>query len=638
MPNAHQVLLSSAARAMRPRKRLTLSEWSDAHRVLTSKGASEPGRWRTSRTPYLREIMDGMSVHSPVSKVVVRKCSQSGLTEVALNWVGYCMDHAPSPMLLVEPTLEARDRLIVQRINPLLEETECIADIFDNKARRKSTNSKDVKDFPGGVLVMSGANSPASLASMPIKNVIVDEVDRYPWDVGGEGDPMGLIAVRQSTFPRRKTLEISSPTIKGASRIDEDYEAGDQRQWIVPCPHCSEALVLGWKNLHWSLVDGRVRDAWYVCEHCGVEIEEHFKPQMLAAGVWKAQKPDAPYRSYHINALMLPIGLGLSWLELAVEWIDAQNDLAKLKRFINTRLGEAWEDQSHDIKPAILAERAEEYALRTVPPGCLLLTCGIDTQDDRLALQVLGWGRDAECWVIDWLEIPGKPDRLLGDAAKGEGVVFDYLTAPFRNTYGKDLKIQAAAIDTGGHYTHDVYAFVRSRCVPRLMAIKGSSIPNKPVLAPRPTAQDVNRRGKIIKRGVQLWMVGSDSGKHVLFNRMNGDGGVVQSERKLHFPAGLEDDYYKQLLAEVFDPEKNKWVKRRGRRNEGTDTWVYGLAASQHPELRVQAMRKRDWDRLEQMLEPKDVDGGSQEAVLEEAVPAAIGGGGISLSGWGRGR
>lgn len=612
MLNAVRVFVGAFAKSVRPRKRLTVSAWADAHRVLSSKGSSEPGRWRTARVPFLKEPMDCLSLHSPVQKIAIMKSTQTGFTEAALNWIGYVIHHAPSSMLVVYPSLEVRDRVIMQRINPLLQETPPLEALIHAKSSRKATNAKDMKDFAGGMMVLSGANSPSSLGSMPIRYVICDEVDRFPWQVGSgdksEGDPISLIEARQSNFPRRKTMMISSPTIKGHSHIDEAFEAGDKRRYYMPCPHCDAHIIFRWKGMHWTAIEGVVKEVWYVCEHCGSELQEFDKPQMLAEGKWVAGNPHAGYRSYHINGIYSPIGLGFSWFELVEKWLAAHKDIIKLKVFVNTVLGEPWEDQAKELRPSTLMQRAETYALKTVPQDCLVLTCGIDTQDDRLAFQVVGWGRDGVGFVIDWLEIPGKPDRMLGDAEKGKGVVFDYLTQPFRNVFGKDLFISATAIDTGGHHTHDVYNFVRSRCLPRLMAIKGSSIANKPVLAPRPTAQDVNKRGKKIKGGVDLWIVGVDSAKHVLTNRLIGDAGVQEEERKLHFPAGLEEDYYKQMLAEVFDPEKNRWVKRRGRRNEGTDTFCYALAASHHPEIRVHRKRLRDWQALEKILQPHDVE------------------------------
>lgn len=601
------IYATSFAAACRPRKRLTVSQWADAHRVLTPKASSEPGPWRTERVPYLREIMDCLSVNSPVQSVTVKKSSQTGGTEVGLNWLGYIMEHAPAPTLVVVPTLEVRKRWVRQRLDEMITASKDLLALFDARRKRDATNSEEMKDFPNGMVIIGGANSPASLAAMPIKFVITDEVDRFPRDVGDEGDPLGLIRVRQDTFPRRKALHISSPTIKDASTIDEMFEAGDQRHYHVPCPHCGELQVLVWENLRWTVdpATNQVKRVIYACRHCGAEIEEHYKIEMLreaghgGRARWIPARPGVAERSYHINALYAPLGLGRRWTELAQEWLQCQTDVVKLKRFVNTKLGECWEDRSRDIRPNALMERGEPYGLREIPRGCLILTCGVDTQDDRLALQLLGWGRNETCWTLDWLELPGDPGRPELWAKLAE-----YLNRPLLNSFGKELRIEATAIDTGGHFTHEVYAFARSHAARRLMAIKGSSTPSRPILAGRPQEVDVNWKGKIIKGGVKLWLVGTDTAKHALSARLTGDANVEAAARQIRFSNALPLEYYEQLTAEAFDPEHNKWVKRRGRRNEGMDTWVYGTAAAQHPELRVHAMRPVDWSRLEALLEP----------------------------------
>ncbi len=611
-PAARAVFFGAFARACRPRRRLTVSQWADAHRMLTSKASSEAGAWRTSRTPYLRKIMDCLSPWSPDRRVVFIKPTQVGGTEVGLNWIGYVVDYDPSSMLVVVPTLEVRKRWVRQRLDPMFTETPPLAAVFDARRRRDSANAEDMKDFPGGFLIVAGANSPASLASMPIKYVLCDEVDRFPWEAGKEGDPLGLIEKRTTTFPRRKMLLVSSPTIQGASRIDDEYKNSDAEAYHVPCPHCGERQVLKWGNLVWQK-DPHTRTvthAAYACQHCGAEIEEHHKTEMLkeeghgGRAKWIPDNPGHPVRGFRINGLYAPLGLGSRWVELANEWLSVQDDPAKLKRFVNTVLGEAWEDRSHDIKPNALAERGEPWKLREIPPGCLVLTCGIDVQGDRLAIQVLGFGPESIYLGIDWFELPGDPLVLLTQAAAGAGPLVEYLARPFVNRAGREMRIEAVAIDTGGHHTHEVYLFARGRHARRLMAVKGSNTPNKPILVARPQAQDINWRGKVIKGGVMLWMVGTDTAKHALYARFTHDTNAEPGSRTIRWSSELPADYFDQLTAEVFDPEKNRWVKRRGRRNEALDTAVYALAAAQHPEIRVHAMRARDWDRLRQLLEP----------------------------------
>lgn len=621
-PNGRAHFFGAFAAACRPRKRLSVSAWADAYRRLTSKASSEPGPWRTARVPFAREIMDCLSVESPVRSVSLMKAAQVTGTEIALNWIGYVMDHAPAPMLVVVPTLDVKERWVKQRLDPMLTETPRLAAMFDARRRRAGTNSESIKDYPGGMLIVGGANSPASLASMPIKYAINDEIDRFPWEVGEEGDPLELIRKRQQTFPRRKELNVSSPTVKGASRIDGLYEAGDQRRYHVPCPHCSELLVLRWSlsadephhgHLKWTLdpATKEPRHVAYLCGHCGAEIDEHHKPWMLDHGRWIARFPHRAARSYHLNGLYTPLGLGLRWYEMVGKWLAAQGDRTKLKVFINTDLGEPWEDRDNAINHKALAERAEAYALREIPPGCLILTCGIDVQGDRLELQLLGHGRGRVTWTIDMHVIPGDPAHILTAAGRGEGPLADYLAAPLVNRHGRELRIEAAAIDTGGHHTQEVYNYVRAalqlpqdRRPRRLMAIKGANLPGRPVLAGRPQHQDVTSRGRVIKNGVLLWMVGTDTAKQLLADRLKSDALLDPAARLVRFSAALPEDFYRQLTAEVFDPERNRWVKLRGRRNEALDCWVYALAAAYHPEVRIHAKIARDWTHLERLLEP----------------------------------
>jgi len=286
-------------------------------------------------------------------------------------------------------------------------------------------------------------------------------------------------------------------------------------------------------------------------------------------------------------------------------------------------LAEAWEDQSRDLKPQELKNRAEPYQLRELPPGCLRLTAGVDVHPDRFEVQVLGHGRGKVRWTVDKIILPADPERDE-DWIKLE----DYLLRPFVNTFGRELRLEATAVDSGGQNTQAVYDWGRraETKIPHLMIIKGANTPGKPVIAGRPQWQEINRRGRVIKKGIRLWMIGVDTVKHMLFNLLASDAQHEPSARKIRFSQDLADDYYKQLTAEVFDPERNKFVHRRGRRNEALDTWVYAEAAAHHPEVRLYAMTARDWDRLERLLEPPDIAPVSGETATRSApapAPAA---------------
>lgn len=614
---AEHLVFAAVERSVRPRPRITVSEWADEHRQLSEEGSAEPGDWRTSRTPYLREIMDQLSAHSRAQRVAFKKSSQVGGTEAAVNWIGYIMAVAKGPTAVVMPTEKSLQDWMAQKFEPMAADTPAVRDVLASRSNRSADNNAARKKFVGGILYAKTAGSTAELKSTSLKNAVADEVDEWDWSTI-QGDPLGLLWVRLTTFHDRKLFVVSSPTLKDASRIDEEFEAGDQRRYRVPCPHCGHRQHLQWGNLRWTPLVGQQRSvthAWYVCSECGGEIEEHHKGNMLEQGAWVAEAPDNPYPSYHINALYSPIGLGLSWAELATEWIEAQADPAKLMRFVNTRLGESWADTSRDIKHAALQARAEHVPLRSIPVGCLILTAGVDVQHDRIEIQILGWGYSplaTRCWVIDYHVLHGNPAELpVWDA------LATYLATPMENAFGKQMVPEACAIDTG-HHTHMVYAFVRDKRARRAMAIKGASTPGKPLLG-KPSLQDVKRSGRTEKKGVALYPVGTDTGKFVLYARLNGDMERAAPERLIRFPEGLGEDYYAGLVAETYDARRNRWVIKKGRRNEPLDTWNYAHAATHHPELFMHRWRLLDWKRLSALMEP-GVDLGA-EAVTVVPTP-----------------
>ncbi len=598
---AQTLALRAARRAIRPKAPLTVSDWADANRILSGEGSAEAGAWKTSRTPYLREIMDALSEDAPQRKVVFMKSSQVGGTEAGSNWLGYIMAHAKGPVAVVMPTEKAMQDWASQKFDPMAKETPAIAAVLASRSNRAGDNSAARKRFTGGILYFKTAGSTTELKSTSLRYAIADEVDEWDWATL-QGDPLGLLEIRQTTYHDRKLFVVSSPTMKDASRIEEQFELGDQRRYHVACPHCDERQHLKWPNVRWHKGQGgRITRAWYVCEHCGAEIDEHQKPAMLARGRWLSGNPLGQWRSYHINALYSPIGLGLSWAELAEEWIEAQGDPAKLMRFVNTRLGETWADRSHDMKPNILAARAEPYTLRSIPRGALVLTAGVDTQDDRLEVRLIGWGVDGKEWTIDYHVIHGNPaeDRVWQ-------ALDDYLTAEFTNDYGKTLRIEATAIDTGGHHTHAVYAYVRRSKARRVIAIKGASTPGRVILG-KPSHQDVNWRGQTIKKGVALYTVGADTAKHWIYNRLNGDHDKDPGERKVHYSQELEPWFFDQQVAETYNPRKNRWELKKGKRNEVLDTHVYAIAASHHPELYLHKWKQADWKRRAAMVEPENL-------------------------------
>ena len=393
---------------------LTVSEWSDRHRMLSSKASAEPGRWRTNRTPYLKAIMDCLSPTSPVERVVFMKAAQLGATEMGSNWIGYVIHHAPGPMMAVWPTVEMAKRNSKQRIDPLIEESGVLADLIAPARSRDSGNTILSKEFRGGVLVMTGANSAVGLRSMPVRYLFLDEVDGYPLDVEGEGDAISLAEARTRTFSRRKIFIVSTPTISGASAIEREYETSDQRRYFLPCPHCSHRQWLRFEQLRWE--KGQPDSAAYVCESCDAPISEHHKTWMLEHGEWRALAPEngAKTAGFHLSSLYSPVGWR-SWREIAVAWELAvskeSGSAAAIKTFKNTELGETWVEEGEAPDWQRLVERREDYPVGSIPPGGLLLVGGADVQKDRIEASIWAFGRGKESWLVEHRV-------LMGDTAR----------------------------------------------------------------------------------------------------------------------------------------------------------------------------------------------------------------------------
>lgn len=601
MRDGGQVYSAALAIALTPPTRMSVSAWADQYRVLSGQSSSEPGPWRTARTPYLREIMDALSTDSEVEEVVLWSGTQLGKSECCNNWIGYSIDHNPGPVLLVQPTLDLAKRYSKQRIAALIDSTPCLRGRVQPARARDSGNTLLEKEFDGGILVIAGANSAAGLRSMPARDLLFDEVDAYPLMIDDEGDPISLAEKRQDTFTRRKRLKTSTCTIKGESRIEQAYQASDRRRYWVPCPHCGEYQVLQWANLKWT--DDEPETAAYACEHCGAMIAETAKTGMLAAGEWRADAPGARSRGYWLNSLYSPLGW-LSWAAIVREFREAKvaadrGDQTLLQVWTNTRLAETWELRGNEIEDSLIQQRAEPYGLRTIPRGVLLLTASVDVQGDRLELMLHGWGRGQEYWVIDYVKLYGDPaDDVVWNQLD------DILKTPIKNVFGLELRIGCCAVDHGGHHAFNVEKFTVARRGRHVIAIKGQSQRDKPIIG-KPTERDTNWKGKKLRTGARVWPVGSDTGKQELLNRL---ALTTAGPGYIHTSVELDDEFYRGLTAERHVPRYVKgrqvweWTLKKGQRNEPLDLWVYGYAALAY----LGWLRKKDgdWQALADRVEP----------------------------------
>lgn len=591
LSSADTIVYAVRARAFAPRQHLTVAQWSDQNRRLSKKGSAEPGHWRTDRNPPLREPMDCLSARSSVRDLVLCFPIQFGKTEVAINVLGYTMDHNPGPVMVCLPTEVSMNKWIQQKLNPMLDETEAVKATLTSVKSRESANTRTFKDYLGGQLYLEHAGSPSRLKSTSVRTLIVDELDEFAANLNSGDDPVDMLLGRTSAFPSTfKRLFISTPQIKGISRTDSLYEKSDQRRFYLNCPQCGHAQHLQWSGLQWGAKGQNPR---YVCQDCGVLSTETEWKQQIPSGQWISENKGADLRGYHINALYYQIGLGPRWADLVEMWLEAQNDPARLKTFVNDRLAEAWEDPvMRAVKLNIVADRAEPYKIRTAPHGVGAITAGVDTQDNRLAVHIVGWGKGMAAWSLDYVELMGDP----ADDAVWVALT-DLLNRPVEHENGGHLPILSTAIDAGGHRTEAVKNFVRSKRIKRPMAIFGAVPNNAPVLS-RPKAQDVTWRGRTDKRGVHIYHVGTVAIKHIFYGRISTDGDKEREARLLHFSDQFEPAFFAGLTSETFDPRKNRFINRRGARNEPLDTWVYAYAAAHHPELRLHTYTQKRWDEL----------------------------------------
>lgn len=539
---------------MAPPPKLKVSEWADAERRLSSEASAEPGRWRTDRAPYQREILNAVNDPS-VEMVVVMSSAQVGKTELLLNTIGYFVDYDPAPIMLLQPTTTMAEAFSKDRLAPMVRDTPAINGKISDSKSRDSGNTILHKSFPGGHITMSGANSPASLASRPIRILLADEVDRFPASAGTEGDPFNLARKRTTTFWNKKVLAVSTPTVKGASRIEALYEESDQRRYHLECPECGTGQPLKWANIDFKTV-------CHACEHCGALSNQN--AWMAKPGEWVSYAENSRVAGFHLNELVSP---WRRWEDIIDDFLKAKSKPELLKTFVNTSLGETWEEEGDGVDHGILYQRREHYD--SIPEKAVVLTAAVDVQDDRLEIGVEAWGAGDENWKIDY--------RILrGDLALPE--IWKRLDDELQNTYqhesGVELRIACTTIDSGGHYTEQVYKFTKPREGRRIYAIKGRGGEGRPL---------VSRPSKSNKGKVSLFSVGVDTAKELVYARLqNPEPGAGY----IHFPVKeiFDPEYFEQLTAEKRITKYSKgfprleWVKTRSR-NEALDIAVYNLAA-----------------------------------------------------------
>ena len=573
---------------LRPIENITVSEWADKYRYLSAVSASEHGRYRTDRTPYMRKIMDCLSDYSPYEKVVFMKATQIGASEAACNFVGYVIQISPAPTLYVMPTGDQVDTLSKMRIDTLIDACPELSSRVSAPKSRDGKNTITMKTFPNGLLRLTGANSAAGLRSTPMRNLILDEPDAYPLDVDGEGNPIDLAIERTNTFEGKKKIFIlSTPTIAGMSVIEREFfgkvnENGDivggtdQNYYHVPCPHCGSFQRLVFEQLKWTA--GKPETAQYCCVHCGEMIDERFKTQMLLAGEWMPEFPNKSNEKvigFHLNGLYSPYGWK-SWETIATKWEEAQGVREKLKVFVNTTLAECWQERGESPEYKNLYNRRENYQTNIVPSDVCFLTAGVDVQKDRLELEIVGWCKDKRSYSIDYRVIEGDTARLE---------TWDKLSEVVNERFKRDyteMPIRLMAVDSGYNTTH-VYAFCRRFQSDRVVAIKGQDSLGMVFSAPKTV--DVTKAGKKIGK-IRQYNVGSSFLKSELYTwlRLEKDETGTPPPCYCHFPQ-YDEHYFRGITAEeqvrkiVRGYPRFEWHKKYDR-NEPLDCRNYARAAA----------------------------------------------------------
>lgn len=596
-------LAGQFSQTLKPPPRRTISQWAEDERMLSSEEAAFPGPWYNDVIPFAVEVMNAIS--DPVTRrVVLMWGAQVGKTNLLLNTIGCHMSDDPCPIMVVQPTITMGETFSGKRLTPMIRDTPCLRGKIADEKSRSSGNTIKEKTFPGGYIVISGANSAASLKSRPVRVLLFDEVDEAPANLEGQGDPVQLAIGRTTRFPNRKIVLASTPTIKNRSRIETAYQDSSQEKWAHGCPDCGEWSTFSWRRLSFETLD-------MACPHCGVLHSRRAWEQK--PGKWIADNPGHPTRGFHISSLDAP---DPTWPELVAEWIEAEGKANagsyELKiAFTNMRLAETWEVRGEAVESHALETRREKYRAE-LPDGVCVLTMGVDVQDSRLAYEVVGWGLGFENWAIEYGE-------LWGDPRQGEvwDRLDDVLARSWSYANGRRIRVSRAAVDTGGHATTQVYTYCKAREPRGVYGVKGQEGDRIPLTRPA-KASKTNRYSRLfmvgvdgIKADIMSWLrVGQPGNGYCHFPKGEGDMPVN----------GIDTDFFAMLTAEKRVVGANKrgfttyqWVKPSGARNEAWDCFVYARAA-----LRI--MSNRDDLMLKRIYLQAPWQGASKEALGDAAA------------------
>lgn len=610
MKTARELWQYISKNGLKPLPKTSVSQWADNHRMLSSGISAEPGKWKTSRAPYQKDIMNAFT-EPGIHRVVVKSSSQIGKSDMMNNVIGRFAHLDPCAIMMIQPTIDMAQDYSKTRIAPMIRDTKVLNNLFYDVKSRDANNTILSKVFPGGRLIMCGANSPAGLASRPIRILLADEVDRFPDSAGTEGDPVDLAAKRMTTFWNSCMGLFSTPTNEGSSRIDEEYLAGTQEEWQHKCPNCGEYhllrhidMTVDYKEI--KTPSGKktviVNDVKWRCPHCGFSFSE--KEMKQTPQKYISRNADAlknGIRSFFVNGFTSP---WMTWTRIMREWLEAKGDPEREKVIMNTVFGESYKQKGAFEDEQIFLRRRESYGAE-LPDGVLLLTAAIDTQDNRLEYEVVGWGKEEECWGIRKGIVLGAPNQ-----ARTWKEIDNILDKTYHFADGKGLKVVRTFIDSGGHYTSDVYNYCQKNFHKQRFAIKGRGGPGIPL---------IYKIAKANNAKAPLILLGVDDGKQQIMDRLSIDS---PGPLYFHFPQdegikelsdrGYDDLYFKGIISEHKKVYKRNgvlrevWETTKNVRNEPLDLRNYNLACMKS--------LKPDWVKLEMLVN------GMSETEVKRAV------------------
>ena len=563
-------VLKKTSKAFAPPPRLTVTEWSDQYRMLSSEASAMAGKYYSSFAPYQQGIMDSLSDRK-VKRTVLMCSAQIGKSEILLNMAGYIISYSPAPVLVMLPTLSMAQAWSKERLAPMCRDTHILRGKIKDPRSRDANNTTLSKQFPGGFLSIVASNSPASISSRPVKYVLMDEVSRF--GETSEGSSVELGIKRTTAFPNAKVVMVSTPTIKDHCQIETQWEMSNKQEYYVPCHHCNHMQTLKWERVIYD--EDNLDLVQIACESCGALMDESKKSWALKNGKWIAEKEDVLTAGFHLNELYSPFR---SWKETVEDYLNAKQSPEMMKVWVNTSLGLPYEGEHEKIEIDELQDKVERFDENLIPEECLVVTAGIDTQLDRLEISVIAWGVNDEAWVICHKILWGlTSDRQVWRELD------EYLRTTFPTEDGRKLKIASACIDTGGTSTQSVYYYLRGKARRKVFGIKGSGDMGRPL---------VNKPTFIQRYNIPLYVIGVNTGKDWLFARLKAD-------KLIHFSDSLDMEYFAQLTAEKKEVimrggrQTFRYVKTR-KRNETLDCFLYAMSSKEilNPNYQILEQRK----------------------------------------------